>query len=367
MKNRPSTFRILVASLLFGASVQAAAQQELHVYNWSDYIAEDTIERFQQESGIKVLYDVYDSNEVLEAKLLAGHSGYDLVFPTARPFADRQIKAGIFQPLDKARLGNHANLDPVILESLADIDTGNAHLAPYMWGTTGLGINLTKVREILGANATLDSWSLVFDPSVTAKLASCGISLMDDPTEVLVAARAYIGQAPNDYGSAALDEAATVLAAVRPNIRYYHSSQYINDLANGDLCVAHGYSGDVLQARARAEEAGNGVEIAYLVPREGAVVWTDVMAIPADAPNGEAAHRFIDFLLRPDVIAPISNYVAYANANAAATELVDDAVRQDPGIYPPQATRERFITLKTPSNRETKAINRLWTRIKTGH
>ncbi|MCP8689775.1 polyamine ABC transporter substrate-binding protein [Marinobacterium sedimentorum] len=366
MKSTTCILKTLVTGLVFGASLQAFAQQELHIYNWSDYIAEDTIERFQQESGIKVLYDVYDSNEVLEAKLLAGHSGYDLVFPTARPFADRQIKAGIFQPLDKAKLSNYANLDPVILNSLSDIDTDSAHLAPYMWGTTGLGINLTRVREVLGADMPLDSWSLVFDPAVTAKLASCGISLMDDPTEVLVAARAYIGKAPNDYSSAALDEAAVVLNAVRPNIRYYHSSQYINDLANGDLCVAHGYSGDVLQAKARAEESGNGVEIAYLVPREGAVVWTDVMAIPADAPNSDAAHRFIDFILRPDVIAPISNYVAYANANAAATDLVDEAVRQDPGIYPPQATRERFITLKTPSNRETKAINRLWTRIKTG-
>jgi putrescine transport system substrate-binding protein len=366
MNSRPSALKTFFASLLLGAAVQASAQEELHIYNWSDYIAEDTLERFQQESGIKVMYDVYDSNEVLEAKLLAGHSGYDLVFPTARPFADRQIKAGIFQPLDKAKLSNYANLDPVILGSLADIDTDHAHLAPYMWGTTGIGINLTKVRELLGDEAPLDSWSLVFDPAVTAKLASCGISLMDDPTEVLVAARAYLGKAPNDYSTAALDEAAAVLNAVRPNIRYYHSSQYINDLANGDLCVAHGYSGDVLQAKARAEEAGNDVEIAYLVPREGAVVWTDVMAIPADAPNAAAAHAFINFLLRADVIAPISNYVAYANANAAATELVDEAVRQNPGIYPPQATRERFITLKTPSNRETKAINRLWTRIKTG-
>ncbi len=366
MNSRRITLRLLVATLLLGSTVQASAQEELHVYNWSDYIAEDTLEGFQKETGIKVLYDVYDSNEVLEAKLLAGHSGYDLVFPTARPFADRQIKAGIFQPLDKTKLSNYANLDPVILGSLSDIDTDNAHLAPYMWGTTGLGINLTKVKELLGNDAALDSWSLVFDPAISAKLASCGISLMDDPTEVLVAARAYIGKAPNDYSGAALDEAATVLNAARPNIRYYHSSQYINDLANGDLCVAHGYSGDVLQARTRAEESGNGVEIAYLVPREGAVVWTDVMAIPADAPNAAAAHAFINYLLRPDVIAPISNYVAYANANVAATELVDEAVRQDPGIYPPQATRERFITLKTPSNRETKSINRLWTRIKTG-
>ncbi|MFC6669331.1 polyamine ABC transporter substrate-binding protein [Marinobacterium aestuariivivens] len=366
MKSRLFGLKTLAAALALGMSLQASAEEELHVYNWSDYIAEDTIDRFQQETGIKVLYDVYDSNEVLEAKLLAGSSGYDLVFPTARPFADRQISAGIFQPLDKSKLSNYGNLDPVILGSLGDIDADHAHLVPYMWGTTGIGINVGKVREILGEDAALDSWRLVFNPEVSAKLSACGVSLMDDPTEVLVAARAYLGKNPNDYGSEALDEAAAVVNAVRPNIRYFHSSQYINDLANGDLCVAHGYSGDILQAKARAEEAGNNVEIAYLVPSEGAVVWTDVMAIPADAPNAAAAHKFIDFLMRPDVIAPISNYVAYANANAAATELVDEAVRQDPGIYPPQATRERFITLKTPSNRETKAINRLWTRIKTG-
>ncbi|GGO83221.1 putrescine-binding periplasmic protein [Marinobacterium nitratireducens] len=366
MKSWSFGLKAVAAALALGAAAQVAAQEELHVYNWSDYIAEDTLERFQQETGIKVLYDVYDSNEVLEAKLLAGHSGYDLIFPTARPFADRQLKAGILQPVNKEALTHYANLDPVILGSLGDIDEGHNYLVPYMWGTTGIGINVAKVREVLGDDAELDSWGLIFDPEVSAKLAGCGISLMDDPTEVLIAARAYLGKDPNDFSSEALDEAAAVINAARPNIRYFHSSQYINDLANGDLCVAHGYSGDVLQARDRADEAGNGVEIAYLVPTEGAVVWTDVMAIPSDAPNPQAAQKFIDFLLRPDVIAPITNYVAYANANAAATELVDEDIRQDPGIYPPQATRERFITPKTPSNRETKSINRLWTRIKTG-
>lgn len=366
MKRSLFGWKTLAAALTLGASVQALAQEELHVYNWSDYIAEDTIARFEKESGIKVTYDVYDSNEVLEAKLLAGHSGYDLVFPTARPFADRQIKAGIFQPVDTSKLSNYHNLDQTILNSLSDVDPGHKYLVPYMWGTTGIGINVTKVKAILGNDAPLDSWHLLFDPKITAKLADCGISLMDDPTEVLVAARAYLGKNPNDYSTEAMDEAAEVVNKVRPNIRYFHSSQYINDLANGDICVAHGYSGDVLQAKARAEEAGNGVQIAYLVPKEGAVVWTDVMAIPKDAPNPSAAQKFINFLLRPDVIAPISNYVAYANANAAATNLVDESVRNDPGIYPPQATRERFITLKTPTTRETKSINRIWTRIKTG-
>ena len=301
------------------------AQDKLHVYNWSDYIAEDTVATFEAASNIDVSYDVYDSNEVLEAKLLAGKSGYDLVVPTARPFADRHIRANLYLPLDKSKLSNYANIDPVILQSLIDIDPGNAHLVPYMWGTTGIGINLKKVKAILGDDMPLDTWSLIFDPAISAKLASCGISLMDDSTEVFVAARSYLGKDTADFSTAAINEAAAVVSKVRPNIRYFHSSQYINDLANGDTCVAHGYSGDLLQARDRAAEANNGVEIVYLVPSEGAVVWTDVLAIPADAPNPAAAHAFINHLLTPEVIAGVSNYVAYANANSKATALVDEA------------------------------------------
>lgn len=355
---------LLPALMLTGATASGA--EELHVYNWSDYIAEDTIATFEQQTGIKVVYDVYDSNEVLEAKLLAGHSGYDLAFPTARPFADRHIKAGLYQALDKSQLSNLGNLDPVIMQSLVDIDPDNQHLVPYMWGTTGIGYNVNKVREILGDDMPLDTWRLLFDPEIVAKLADCGVTLMDDATEVFVAARAYRGQPTDDFSKSALNEAVETINAVRPYIRYFHSSQYINDLANGDICVAHGYSGDILQARDRAAEAGNGVEVAYAVPSEGAVVWTDVMVIPADAPNPAAAHRFINYLLQPEVIAPITNYVAYANANAAATDLVDEEIRQDPGIYPPAATREKFIVIKTPSERQIRDMNRSWTRVKTG-
>ena len=340
--------------------------ETLNVYNWSDYIAEDTLARFEQQTGIKVIYDVYDSNEVLEAKLLAGRSGYDLAFPTARPFADRHIKAGLYQPLDKSKLTHIGNVDPVIQQSLVDIDPNNAHLVPYMWGTTGIGYNVKKVREILGDDMPLDSWRLVFDPEIVARLAGCGVTLMDDATEVFIAANAYRGSATDDFSKASIEGAAKTVQAVRPLIRYFHSSQYINDLANGDICVAQGYSGDILQARDRATEAGNGVEVAYAVPAEGAVVWTDVMAIPADAPNPDAAHRFINYLLQPEVIAPISNHVAYANANAAATALVDETIRNDPGIYPPAQTRDNLIVIKTPSERQTRDMNRSWTRVKTG-
>lgn len=356
----------LLCSALPALVPAAAAEETLHIYNWSDYIAEDTVAKFEQATGIKVSYDVYDSNEVLEAKLLAGKSGYDLIFPTARPFADRHIKAGLYRPLDKDQLTHYSNLDPVILKSLTDIDPNNEHLVPYMWGTTGIAYNVDKVKAILGDDMPLDTWRLVFDPEITAKLADCGVTLMDDATEVFVAARAYLGKDTGDFSSKAIDEAAAVVRTVRPNIRYFHSSQYINDLANGDICVAQGYSGDLLQARDRANEAENGVNIVYAVPREGAVVWTDVMAIPADAPNPEAAEKFIDYLLQPEVIAEITNYVAYANANAAATPLVEEDIRNDPGIYPADATREHLLVLKTPSMRETQSMSRAWTRVKTG-
>jgi len=366
MKTWLTLLKSILAISTLGLALSAQAQEELHVYNWSDYIAEDTLKNFETQTGIKVIYDVYDSNEVLEAKLLAGKSGYDLVFPTARPFVERHIKAGLYQKLDKTVLTNYANLDAGIMQSLADIDTGNAYAVPYMWGTSGIGVNVKKVKAILGDDYPLDTWALFFDPKVAAKLSKCGISLMDDVTEVFAAAHAYKGEPTDDFSKASIEKATSTITAARPYVRYFHSSQYINDLANGDLCVAHGYSGDVLQARDRADEAKNGVEIAYFAPKEGAVVWTDVMVIPADAPNPKAAHLFINYLLQPEVIAPISNYVAYANANSKATELLDEEVRNDEGIYPSEDTRKNFMVIKNPKDKESRNMNRAWTRIKTG-
>lgn len=354
---------ILASSVLASCGKK---QPELHIYNWSDYIAENTIADFEKQSGIKVTYDVYDSNEVLEAKLLVGKSGYDLVFPTARPFVDRHIKSNIYQPLDKTKLSNIGNIDSVIAQSLTDIDPGNRFAVPYMWGTTGIGYNIDKVKALLGPDMPLDTWRLVFDPAIVEKLKGCGVTLMDDPTEVFVAARSYVGKDTTDFSEAAVNEAAVAVNAVRPMIRYFHSSQYINDLANGDVCVAMGYSGDILQARDRATEAANGVNIAYAAPSEGAVVWTDVMAIPADAPNPDSAHAFINYLLQPQVIADITNYVAYANANSQATTLIDPEIANDAGIYPPEETRKRLLVLKTPSDDEARTMNRAWTQIKTG-
>lgn len=363
MKNCVSRAVVAIALMFSGMSV---AQQELHIYNWSDYIAEDTLANFEKASGIKVTYDVYDSDEVLEAKMLTGRTGYDLVFPTARPFAARGVQAKLYQAYDKSQLSGYHNLNPVILKSLADLDPGNQFMVPYMWGTSGIAYNVDKVKAILGDDMPLDSWRLVFDPEITARLASCGIALIDEATEVFVAARLYLGKDTNDFSKTAIKEAAAVVSQVRDDIRYFHSSQTINDIANGDICVAHGYSGDMLQAQARAQESGNGVKVQYVIPREGAVLWTDVAVIPADAPNPQAAHQFVNYLLQPQVIADISNYVAYANANQAATPLVDDAIRNHPGIYPPATTQQRLVVLKAPSHREARNMTRSWTRVKTG-
>jgi putrescine transport system substrate-binding protein len=359
---------ILAMALWWGAGALSWAEAPIvHVYNWNDYIADDTLPRFEEATGIKTVYDVYDSNEVLEAKLLAGKSGFDLVFPTARPSAQRQIKAGLYRQLDKAKLANLANLDPAILASLTDMDPGNRHVVPYMWGTTGLGINVAKVRAALGEAALAKpSWGLLFDPVNAERLAKCGISVLDDANDGIAAMLAWLGLDPNSSKPQDLEAAAAAYAKLRRHVRYFHSSKYINDLASGDLCLAHGYSGDIIQARERAKGAKKPVEIAYLLPLEGAVQWVDVMAIPADAPHPDNAHKLIDFLLRPEVVAKVSNNIRYANANAQATALVDPAVRGDPSVYPPHEVRGRLFQLRDMEGEERRRLTRQWTRIKSG-
>jgi len=357
-------FPLFSLVLIFTNGIAMAEQPTVNLYNWNDYFAEDTLQKFEATTGIKPVLDLYDSNEVLEAKLLAGHSGYDLVFPTARPFAARHIKAGIYQAPDRNRLAGWKNLDPNLLDRLKDIDPDNQYLTPYMWGTTGLGINPVKIAGILGKDAPTNSWALVFDPAISSRLKACGISLMDDSTEVFAAALAYLGKDPNSVQEEDLQAAQALIESARPNIRYFHSSQYISDLANGDLCVAHAYSGDALQAGGRAEEAGNGIEVSYVIPVEGAVLWVDVMAIPADAPHPQQAMAFIDFMLQPDNIAAASNHVFYANANTAATPLLHEELRKHPGIYPDEAVRKKLFVLKERSDKDIRNINRIWTRIK---
>jgi putrescine transport system substrate-binding protein len=356
----------LILAVLLPAMPASAEDKLLNVYNWSDYIAADTVANFTAATGIKVNYDVYDSNEVLEAKLLAGHSGYDLVVPSAVPFFARQIAAGIYRKLDKAALKNYADLDPRILAAAAVSDPGNQYGVPYMWGTTGLGYNPAKVKAALGAAAPLDSWTLLFDPANAKKLSACGISILDSAQDVFPAALLYLGRDPLSRDSADLDAAAKAVAAIRPFVRKFNSSEYINDLANGDICVAFGYSGDVVQAKARAAEAKNKVVVAYAIPREGAMMWIDMMAIPADAPHPGNALAFIDDILRPEVAASISNAVAYANPNLKATALVDAAIRTDPNIYPPESIKARLFFDQAATPQYERLRTRAWLRAKTG-
>ncbi len=354
---------LALAVLPFGARAEAP---QLHIYNWSDYIAPDTIANFTKATGIAVTYDVYDSNEVLEAKLLAGHSGYDVVVPTASPYMARQIAAGAYLALDKAKLPNLKNLDPQLLALAAVADPGNAHGVPYLWSVTGIGYNVTMLDHALGPAVPRDSLALLFDPAVAKKLAPCGIELLDTPQEVFPAALAYLGIDPMSRSLADLDRAAALLEKIRPYVRRFHSSQYINDLAAGDICIALGYSGDVIQARDRAREAESPAEIAFRVPREGAQMAIDMLGIPKDAPHPDNAHRFINYILRPRVIAAITDAVSYPNPNLAATPFVKPAIRDDPGIYPPDAVRRLFY-LPTPAPRAyERARTRAWNRVKSG-
>lgn len=355
-----------LVALLLGACTEQAAGPVLRVYNWSDYIAPDTVARFERETGIRVTYDVFDSNEVLEAKLLSGASGYDIVVPTS-DFMGRQIIAGVFQPLDLEQLPNHRNLDPELMGLIANFDPGNRYGVPYLWGTTGIGYNVEQVRVALGSDAPVDSLDLVFRPEYASRLADCGIAFLDAPSELFSAVLNYLGLDPNSQVPAHYQQQAReLLDTVRPNIRYFHSSQYINDLANGDICVAFGWSGDILQARDRALEAANGIEIKYTMPREGALMWFDMLAIPAGARNVDNAHRFINYLLRPEVIAEVTEFVKYANANAAATALLPSAISTDPAIYPPAEARARLYADKVTPPKIDRVMTRVWTAVKTG-
>ncbi len=357
---------ILAAAVLLAAGAARAEEPVLNVYNWSDYIGKDTVAKFEKETGIKVRYDVYDSNQVLEAKLLAGHSGYDVVVPSSSPYLERMAKAKVFLKLDKAKLTNYGNLDTKILASAAVADPGNTFGVPYMWGTTGIGYNVKMVKAALGAHAPVDSLKLIFDPEIAKKLRGCGISLLDTPDEVFAAALVYDGRPPLSREQKDLDLAGDTVKKIRPDIKKFHSSQYINDLANGDLCVALGYSGDVFQAQSRAQEAKNGVEIEYSIPKEGAMLWIDQMAIPADAAHPDNAHKWINFVLRPEIAAEISNTVAYANPNAKATKLVDKDIRDNPNIYPPESVKKRLFFDTPVTQQYERARTRLWTQVKTG-
>lgn len=355
---------LAVTGLALAACGDNAEEKVVNVYNWSDYIDEEILTEFTAETGIKVVYDVFDSNDVLETKLLAGSSGYDVVVPTGT-FLGRQIQAGVFQKLDREKLTNWKHLWDMVLDRAVKWDPGNQYAVNYMWGTTGIGYNVKMIEDRM-PDAPVNSWDMVFNPEVAAKFADCGIFMLDAGDEMIPAALNYIGEDPDSHDPKVIAKAEAVLMAVRPYIRKFHSSESIDGLANGDVCLAVGWSGDVLQARDRAAEANNGVKINYVAPDEGAQMWFDMMAIPADAPHQNNAHIFINYLMRPEVMAKASNYVYYANGNKASQEFLDKEVIEDPAIYPtPAAMKTLYIT--TPHAEESqRAITRLWTRVKSG-
>jgi putrescine transport system substrate-binding protein len=339
------------------------AEKVVNVYNWSDYIDPSVVADFQKEYGIKVNYDVFDSNEVLETKLLTGHTNYDVAAPSG-PFLARQIQAGVFQKLNKALLPNLKYLDPEVAKQEAEYDPGNAYAVTYMWITSGPGYNVEKIKQRM-PDAPVDSWRMLYDPAVVSKFADCGVSLLDAPTEVISTVLIYLGKDPNSTTPEDMQAAEKVLMAIRPYIRYVHSSRYIDDLANGETCLALGWSGDVKQAHDRAKDAGKGIDIGYNIPKEGAVSNYDTMAIPADAPHPDNAHLFINFLLRPEIAARSSNLIKYANGDTP-TAAINEALRNDPGVYPPPEVLAKLSPEPTRTPEFTRVLTRLWTRFKTG-
>ena len=363
LKNAGKT---LLALSLMGAMAGAAQADNkvLHVYNWSDYIAPDTIANFEKESGIKVVYDVFDSNETLEAKLLAGKSGYDIVVPS-NSFLAKQIKAGVYQELDKSKLSNYDNLNKSLLKAVSVSDPDNKHAFPYMWGSIGIGYNPEKVKAALGVDK-IDSWDTLLKPENIAKLKSCGVSFLDSPTEMLPVALHYLGLQTDTQKKEDLKKAEDLFLKIRPSIGYFHSSKYISDLANGNICVAVGYSGDIQQAKSRAAEAGGKVKVAYDIPKEGAGSFYDMVAIPKDAENVEAAYKFMNYLLEPKVMAGITNSVRFPNGNEKATALVDKDITSDPGIYPSAEVQAKLYAIADLPAATQREMTRSWTKIKSG-
>ncbi len=358
-------FATLVALIAVLGSAAAQKERVVNFYNWSDYIDPSVLDDFSKETAIKVRYDTFDSNDTLEAKLLAGKSGYDVVVPTGY-FLARQIAAGVFQKLDKSKLPNLANVWPEIAGRLANDDPGNQYAVNYMWGTTGIGYNLKDAREVVGENAAINSWEDVFDPSKLARFKDCGIHLLNSSDDIMPAALHYLHLDPNSGDPGDLQRAADLLLKIRPYVRKFHSSEYLNALATGEICFVVGFSGDIKQAQKRAAEAKGGAAVGYAIPKEGAQLWFDNLAIPKDAPDVAEAHALINYLLKPEVAAKNSNFIAYANGNLASQKFIDKSVLDDRTIYPDAATMAKLYTITAHDQKTQRLINRLWTRIKTG-
>jgi putrescine transport system substrate-binding protein len=360
--------RKLSVALCLGVAcaVSASAQERVvNVYNWSDYVDPSVLEEFTSETGIKVVYDTYDNNEIIETKLLAGKSGYDIVVPSG-PFVQRMIAAGVLHKLDKSKLANIDNVYPEIKQGLAVYDPGNDYVVNYMWGTTGLGLNIPKIKAVLGESAPLDSFDLLMKPEYSGKLKECGIQVLDSPEDFLPGIMNYLGLKTIAPSEADLNKTGEALQKIRANIQKFHSSEFINALANGEICLAVAYSGDILQGRSRAIEAQNGVEVTYVIPKEGAQMWFDSFAIVGDAEHKEEAYQFIDYMLRPEVAAKNSNFVSYASGVAKARELTTPEISNDKGIYPPPEVMARLFTTEAYDAKTQRLVTRLWTRLKSG-
>ena len=357
---------MFVAATSIAVSGQAAAQQRsVNFYNWSNYVAPGVLEDFTKETGIKVIYDTFDANETLETRLLAGKSGYDLVVPTAY-FLQRQIGAKVFAKLDKSKLPNLANAWEPITARLAVYDPGNQYGANYMWGTTGIGYNVKAVKSIMGEGAVVDSWDLIFKPENLAKFKDCGVHMLDSADDILPAALSYLGIDPNSAKQADLEKAAELVAKIRPYVRKFHSSEYLNALATGEICLVVGWSGDIKQAQRRAAEAKGAVEIGYAIPKEGAQMFFDNLAIPADASNVAEAYELINYLYRPEIAARNSDYLSYANGNLASQKLISPAVLEDKTIYPDEVVMAKLFIITARDAANQRILNRIWTRVKTG-
>jgi putrescine transport system substrate-binding protein len=356
---------VMVTALLALPIAAKAEERTVNFYNWSSYVAPGVLEDFTRETGIKVVYDTFDANETLETRLLAGKSGYDVVVPTAY-FLQRQIKASVFQKLDKSKLPNLVNAWAVVTARLSTYDPGNQYAANYMWGTTGIGYNVKMVETILGPGAVIDSWDMVFKPENLARFKDCGVHMLDSPDDIFPAALNYLGLDPNSTKQADLEKAADLVGKIRPFVRKFHSSEYLSALATGEICLVVGWSGDILQARSRAAEAKNGVAVGYAIPKEGAQMFFDNLSIPADAKNVKEAYELINFLYRPDIAARNTNFLSYANGNLASQKLLDPKILGDKNIYPDEVMLAKLFVITARDPATQRIINRLWTKVKTG-
>jgi len=355
---------ILLSSSSASLEMARAQERVVNVYNWSDYIDTKVLEDFTRETGIKVVYDTYDSNETLEAKLLAGKTGYDIVVPSAT-FLQRQIQAGVFRPIDKAKLKNASGLWPEVTTRLASYDPGNRHAVNYMWFTTGIAYNTEKIRQRFGEQR-VDSWAFIFQPDLLKRVADCGVYILDSPEDMIAVALQYLGLNPDSKKPDDIRKAAALLSQIRPFVKKFHSSEYINALANGDICLAVGWAGDSFQARSRARDARNGIDISYVIPSEGTLMSFDSFAIPKDARHVDEAHAFIDFMLRPDVAARNTAVTNFANSVLASQPLLDRNILDNKSIYPDETTLSRLFTVTSYDSQSQRVVTREWTRIKTG-